>query len=190
MLSFFPLTSSNTFHCDSWCLLQAGKQIIGKTEARWIANHSLTGSKKQQIHFYLMPKNSWTDLTLLNAGLGRVVVVERFCTMILPLITEKKQTVKIFFFNVIPSRFFHTKQVLLHHTWIYLIVIFWVFLKLQDYSLVIYLFITWNILRPSDHGVMTLLFGLFLWSDLLSRDTTIYLKWYSRAKMQDKLQVC
>ena len=136
----------------------------------------VTGRLKKNKHIFIwwiifaaISKNSWTDLTLLNAGPGRVVVVERFCTMILPLITEKKQTVKIFFFNVIPSRFFHTKQVLLHHTWTYFIVIFWVFLKLQDYSLVIYLFITWNILRPSDHGVMTLLFGLFPWSDLLSR---------------------
>ena len=84
------------------------------------------------IIFSAISKNSWTDLTLLNAGPGRVVVVERFCTMILPLITEKKQTVKIFFFNVIPSRFFHTKQVLLHHTWLYLILIFWVFLKLSS----------------------------------------------------------
>ena len=81
------------------------------------------------IIFSAISKNSWTDLTLLNVSPGRVVVVERFCTMILPLITEKKQTVKIFFFNVIPSRFFHTKQVLLHHTWLYLILIFWVFLK-------------------------------------------------------------
>ena len=32
---------------NGWCLLQAGKQITRKTEARWIAHHSLTGSKKQ-----------------------------------------------------------------------------------------------------------------------------------------------
>ena len=89
-------------------------------------------NKQLHIKFWFdrkISENSWTDLTLLNAGPGRVVVVERFCTMILPLITEKKQTVKIFFFNVIPSRFFHTKQVLLHHTWMYLILIFWVFTK-------------------------------------------------------------
>ena len=100
-----------------------------------------------RIIFAAISKNSWTDLTLLNVGPGRVVVVERFCTMILPLITEKKQTVKIFFFNVIPSRFFHTKQVLLHHTWLYLILIFWVFLKRQDFLLlikVIFVFITYR----------------------------------------------
>ena len=110
------------------------------------------------IFFSAIARNSWTDLTLLNAGPGRVVVVERFCTMILPLITEKKQTVKIFFFNVIPSRFFHTKQVLLHHTWLYLILIFWFFLKQQDFLLikVIFVFVTY-ILRSCDHGVMNLL---------------------------------
>ena len=89
-------------------------------------------NKQLHVKFWFdrkISENSWTDLTLLNGGPGRVVVVERFCTMILPLITEKKQTVKIFFFNVIPSRFFHTKQVLLHHTWMYLILIFWVFTK-------------------------------------------------------------
>ena len=69
-------------------------------------------NKQLHVKFWFdrkISENSWTDLTLLNAGPGRVVVVERFCTMILPLITEKKQTVKIFFFNVIPSRFFSYK---------------------------------------------------------------------------------
>ena len=126
----------------------------------------VTGRLKKNKHIFIwwiifaaISKNPWTDLTLLNAGPGRVVVVvERFCTMILPLITEKKQTVKIFFFNVIPSRFFHTKQVLLHHTWLYLILIFWFFLKQQDFLLikVIFVFVTY-ILRSCDHGVMNLL---------------------------------